>query len=173
MIDLNRRTLRRVPSPDRDENLRRRLRELAEERRRFGCPRLYLLLRREGLVVNHKRVERLYREETLSLRLRPKRKRQSHLRVVQPAPTGPNEQWAMDFVSDSLDNGRRLKVLTIIDLWDRRCPRLEADSSIPGDGSAKAPGKQRLWFPRLTIDKITLSTPRVSHEVTARRNTIS
>jgi len=85
-------------------------------------------------VVNHKRVERLYREEALSLRLRQKRKRQSHLRVVQPAPTGLNEQWAMDFVSDSLDNGRRMKVLTIIDLWDRRYPRLEADSSIPGEG---------------------------------------
>lgn len=90
LIELNRRTLRRVPSPDRDEGLRRRLRELAEERRRFGCPRLYLLLRREGLVVNHKRVERLYREEALSLRLRPKGKRQSHLRVVQPLINGPN-----------------------------------------------------------------------------------
>lgn len=134
LVELNRRTMRRVPPPDRDEDLRRRLRELAEKRRRFGCPRLYLLLRREGLVVNHKRVERLYREEALSLRLRPKRKRQSHLRVIQPAPTGPNEQWTMDFVSDSLENGRRMKVLTIIDLWDRRCPRLEADSSIPGEG---------------------------------------
>lgn len=134
LIDLNRRTLRRVPSPDRDKDLRMRLRELAEERRRFGCPRLYPLLRREGLVVNHKRVERLYREEALSLRLGPKRKRQSHLRVVQPAPTGPNEQWAMDFVSDSLDNGCKIKALTIIDLWDRRCPKLEADSSIPGEG---------------------------------------
>lgn len=73
LIDLNRRTLRRVPSTDRDKDLRMRLRELAEERRRFGCPRLDLLLRREGLVVKHKRVERLYREEALSLRLRPKR----------------------------------------------------------------------------------------------------
>lgn len=144
LIELNRRTLRRVPSPNRDEALRKRLRELAEERRRFGCPRLYLLLRREGLVVNHKRVERLYREEALSLRLRPKRKRQSHLRVVQPVPTGPNEQWAMDFVSDSLENGRRMKVLTIIDLWDRRCPRLEADSSIPGDGVVRVLESLRL-----------------------------
>jgi putative transposase len=75
-VELNRRTFQRVP-PDRDEALRNRLRELAEERRRFGCPRIYLLLRREGLVVNHKRVERLYREEALPLRLRQKRKRQT------------------------------------------------------------------------------------------------
>ena len=102
-------------------------------------------------MVNHKRIERLYPEKALSLRLRPKRKRQSHLRVVQPAPTGPNEQWAMDFMSDSLDNGRRMKVLTIIDLWDPRCPRLEANSSIPGDGVVRVlePLCQRGECPKL------------------------
>lgn len=61
------------PPQDRDADLRRRLRELAEERRRFGVQRLHILLRREGLVVNHKRTERLYREESLSLRLRPRK----------------------------------------------------------------------------------------------------
>lgn len=118
---------------DANTALRGRLRELAEERRRFGSPRLYLMLRREGWLVNHKRVERLYREERLSLRLKGRRKRPSHLRVAQPRPTGPDQHWAMDFMSDSLLNGRRVKVLTIVDLWDRRCLWLEADHSLTGD----------------------------------------
>ena len=113
-MEMNRRTYRRALGPDRDADLRVRLRELAEERRRFGSPRLHILLRREGVVVNHKRVERVYREEGLSLRLKRRCKRVSHLRVVQPGPTGPNQHWAMDFVSDCLENGRRLRVLTVV-----------------------------------------------------------
>jgi len=69
-MDIDRRTYRRVPAPDRNADLRIRLKELAEERRRFGRPRLLTLLRREGWVVNHKRVERVYRQEGLSLRQR-------------------------------------------------------------------------------------------------------
>lgn len=137
LMDMNRRTYRRPVKPDRDAELRRRLRELAEERRRFGSPRLHILLRREGLVVNHKRVERVYREEGLSLRLRRRRKRPSHLRVVAPGPTESNQHWAMDFVSDSLDNGRRIRVLTVVDLWDRRSPCLEPDRSITGERVAR------------------------------------
>jgi len=130
---LNRRTFRRPVGPDRDEGLRKRLRELAEERRSFGSPRLCILLRREGLLVNHKRVERVYREEGLSLRLKRRRKRPSHLRVVQPGPRGPDELWSLDFVSDSLMSGRRFRLLTIVDLWDRNCPRIELDHSLPGE----------------------------------------
>lgn len=112
--------------------LRRRLRELAEERRRFGVQRLHVLLRREGLVVNHKRTERLYREECLSLRLRPTRKRPCVPRACLPTPLGPDEQWGMDFVSDSLESGRRIRILTILDLWDRSTPALEVDISLSG-----------------------------------------
>ena len=130
---LNRRTFRRPAGADRDEDLRKRLRELAEERRSFGSPRLCILLRREGLIVNHKRVERVYREEGLSLRLKRRRKRPSHLRVVQPGPSGPDELWSLDFVSDSLMSGRRFRLLTIVDLWDRNCPRIQLDHSMPGE----------------------------------------
>ena len=104
-LGVSRSTVRRPPPQDRDAELRRRLRELAEERRRFGVQRLHILLRREGLVVNHKRTERLYREERLSLCLRPMEKRPCVLRACQPAPMGPDEQWGMDFVSDSLESG--------------------------------------------------------------------
>ncbi len=96
---VNRGTVRRPASPDRDADVRRRLRELAQERRRFGAQRLHILLRQEGLVVNHKLTERLYREEGLSLRLRQCKKYPSVLRARPLAPHGPDEQWGMDFVS--------------------------------------------------------------------------
>ena len=147
----NRRTARRKPSPDKDASLRTRIRELAEERRRFGSPRLHILLRREGLVQNHKRTERVYREERLSLRLRRRKKRPSHLRVVQPAPCGPNEQWSMDFMSDALMNGRRIRLLTIVDMWNRASPAVEVDISLPGQRVVRVLERLRLQgrLPRL------------------------
>ena len=108
------------------------MRELAEEKRRYGVERLHILLKREGLVINHKRTERIYREEQLSLRDKRKKKKLSRMRVVSPTPTGPNQKWELDFVSDQLQNGRRFKVLTIVDIWDRLSPALEVDTSITG-----------------------------------------
>jgi hypothetical protein len=96
---------------------------LANDRRRFGSPRLHELLRREALVQNHKRTERIYQEENLSLRTRKRVKRPSHARIVQAGPAGPDEQWAMDFVSDFLIGGRRIRILTIVDLWDSQARR--------------------------------------------------
>lgn len=79
--------------------LRQRIREIAESRRRFGCKRIHVMLIREGWKVNHKRVYRLYKEEGLGLRLKwPKRKRGAYVRGALPIPSGPNEQWSMDFV---------------------------------------------------------------------------
>lgn len=132
LLCMNRRTYRRVQPEDADAALRVRMRELAEIRRRFGAARLHILLRREGLVTNHKRTERVYREECLSLRLKKRNKRPSHLRVIQPGPSRPDELWAMDFMSDALLNGRRIRVLTVVDLWDRTSPALEADISLTG-----------------------------------------
>ena len=86
LIGITRRGFQRAPAEDRNHQLRQRLRELAEQRRRWGCPMLYLILRREGWRANHKRVERLYRAEGLSLRRRRWRKRLSHLRVVRERP---------------------------------------------------------------------------------------
>lgn len=104
--------------------------ELANDRRRFGPPRMHELLRREALVQNYKRTERIYQEENLSLRTRKRVKRPSHARIVQAGSAGPDEQWAMDFVSDSLMSGRRIRILTIADLWDRSSPALEVDISL-------------------------------------------
>jgi putative transposase len=89
--------------------LRIRLRDLATVRVRYGYQRLHVLLRREGWRVNHKLIWRLYKEEGLEVRTQKKKKRVSAPRVVLPAPTGPNEHWSMDFVSDALFDGRRFR----------------------------------------------------------------
>lgn len=132
LVGITRRSFRRVAAVDRNRELRERLRVLAEERRRWGSPMLYLVLRREGWLVNHKRVERLYREEGLSLRRRRRRKRLSHLRVVRQAPEAANQLWSMDFVSDSLAGGRRFRALTVLDQWSRESLAIEVDASLTG-----------------------------------------
>lgn len=123
--------------PKNDNEIRDRLRELAEQRHRFGAPRLHVLLRREGYLINHKRTERLYREEGLSLRLKKRKKRQSHLRIMLNRPERINQHWSMDFVSDNLFNGRRFRVLTVVDNFSRECPVMEADHSLTGQRVAR------------------------------------
>lgn len=112
--------------------LRARLNTLATRRPRWGYRRLYVLLRRDGWVVNRKLVQRLYREEGLVVRRR-KRKRVAVPRTPLPVPTRANEQWSMDFVSDALGNGRKIRALTVIDTFTRECPVIEVDFSLPGE----------------------------------------
>lgn len=137
VLSVSRSLLQYAPRPDRNAVLRARLKELAEARRRFGSPRLHVLLKREGWTVNHKRVERLYRQEGLSLRRKRRRKSGSHLRVVLPAPSRLNERWSMDFVTDSLTNGRRFRSLTIVDDHSRESVAIEADFSLTGERVAR------------------------------------
>ena len=116
---------------DRGE-LRVRLRDLAAVRVRYGYRRLHVLLRREGWKVNHKLVYRIYKEEGLEVRTKKRRKRVGALRVVLPAARMPKEHWSMDFVSDSLYDGRRFRVLTLVDHFTRESPAIEVGNSIPG-----------------------------------------
>lgn len=132
IVGLCRSSCRYQVKPKNDNEIRSRLRELAQQRRKFGAPRLHTMLRREGHLINHKRTERLYREEGLSLRLKNRKKRISHLRVIMDKPERINQHWSMDFVSDSLYNGRRFRVLTVVDDLSRECPVLEVDHSLPG-----------------------------------------
>jgi len=114
--------------------LRLRIRDLAKTRVRYGYFRIYILLRREGWMINHKRVYRLYREEGLSLRLkRPRRHVSAANRERQPAATTPNALWSMDFVSDALFDGRRLRALTVVDAFTREALAIEVDQGIKGD----------------------------------------
>ena len=108
------------------------LRELAAERRRFGYRRLHVLLRREGQAVNRKRVQRIYREERLTVRRRGGRKRAMGTRRPIEAPLLPNQRWSLDFVSDQMTDGRRFRILTVIDNCTRECLALVADTSLSG-----------------------------------------
>lgn len=115
-----------------EEALRQRLRDLAEKYPRWGSPMLTLLLRREGVRDNHKRIRRLYRAEGLAVR-RQKKKKVAVARVPLPAPERPNEQWAMDFVRDTLSDGRSFRAFTIVDTCTRECPAIEVDVSLGSD----------------------------------------
>ena len=117
--------------PD-DADLRQRLRALAHERRRFGYRRLHVLLRREGFAVNHKRLFRLYREERLMVRRRSGRKRALGTRAPMPVPQWPNDRWSLDFVADQFIDGRRMRILVVVDDCTRECLALVPDTSLSG-----------------------------------------
>jgi putative transposase len=111
-----------------------RIRDLAATRTRNGYFRIYILLRREGWVVNHKRVDRLYREDGLSLRLKkPRRNVSAASRERQPLASAANQMWSMDFVSDALFHGRRLRALTVVDAFTREALAIEVDQAIKGE----------------------------------------
>ena len=114
--------------------LRLRIHDLAAARMRYGYFRIYILLRREGWLVNHKRVYRLYREDGLSLRLRRLRRSVSAAnRERQPAASAANEMWSMNFVSDALFNGMRLRALTVVDAFTREALAIDVDQGIKGE----------------------------------------
>lgn len=111
--------------------LRTRLRELATAKPRWGYQQLHILLRREGHMVNHKKVLRLYREEGLAV---PRRRRKKHVaiaRVPLPKPSGRTERWSMDFVSDALFDGRPFRCFTLVDDFTRECVAIEVAHSLP------------------------------------------
>jgi len=112
--------------------LRERLRELAQERHRFGYRRLTVLLRREGWAVNHKRVYRLYREEGLGVRRRKRQRIGAVRRQPLAIPTRPNQRWSMDFITDALSDGRKFRTLNIVDDFNRECLAAEVDTSLTG-----------------------------------------
>jgi putative transposase len=131
-IEADRTSMRyRSVRPD-DATLRARLRELAAVRRRFGYRRLLLMLRREGTRVNHKKLRRLYREERLQVRRRGGRKRALGTRAPLALPQGPNRRWSLDFLSDTLTDSRRFRILAIVDDFTRECLTLVADTSLSG-----------------------------------------
>jgi putative transposase len=116
-----------------DAPLQHRVRALAEQRPRWGSPRLHWLLAREGFVVNHKRTERLCREEQLAVARRRRKKRVSVPRVVPPAPTRPAERWSMDFVRDTFADGRPFRAFTVVDDFTRECPVIGVDTHLPSE----------------------------------------
>ena len=106
------------------------MKELAQRNKRYGSPRIRILLKKEGLVINHKRTERIYREEGLSLRKRTKKKRLLPLRIPMPEASRPNEVWSIDFISDAYGERNLLKILTMVDDFSRLSPGILAKRSI-------------------------------------------
>ncbi len=122
------------------------MRALAHRWPRFGYRRLIVLLRREGIGVNHKKAYRIYTEEDLKVR-RKRKKIRSRVRMAPlPLPSRPNERWSMDFMQDCLADGRRFRVLTIVDDFTRECPAIEVDTSVPGTRVVRV--LERLAFTR-------------------------
>ena len=115
------------------EGLRARLLELAAERPRFGYRRLHILLVREGWTVNHKRIQRMYREEKLAVRRKRRKRVTQTARQPKVMPEGPNERWPVDFMADSLATGRGFRTLNVVDDFIRECLAIEVDTSLSGE----------------------------------------
>jgi putative transposase len=149
------------------------MRELAQARPRFGYRRIDVLLLRDGWRVNIKRVRRLYRIEGLQLRLRTRRRKRASLhRSVPPAASRADERWSMDFVHDSLLDGRAFRALTVIDQCSRWSPVVEVAQSMSGGAVAEAldraiskHGKRNT----ITVDHGTEFTSRALDEWAYRR----
>jgi putative transposase len=132
LVGIEPKTCRYVSRRPDDGAVRVRLCALAGERRRFGYRRLHILLARDGLRLNHKRLFRIYREERLGVRKRGGRKRALGTRSPMALPDGANQRWSLDFVSDALSSGRRFRVLAVVDDFTRECLGLVADTSLSG-----------------------------------------
>jgi putative transposase len=131
-IGVDRSSIRyRSRRPD-DGAIRSRLREIAAVRRRFVYRRLHILLRREGILLNHKKLRRLYAEERLQVRRRGGRKRALGTRAPLALPQGVNQRWSLDFLHDQLSDGRRFRILAVVDDFTRECLALVADTSLSG-----------------------------------------
>ena len=111
-----------------DAALREQLQELAQEKPRYGYRRLHVLLQTAGVMANHKRVWRVYHAAGLSVKRR-RRKRLVRVGRPQEAVSAPNQEWALDFVSDRLATGRSVRILSVVDTFTRECIALEADTS--------------------------------------------
>ncbi|MBA17602.1 MAG: IS3 family transposase [Sphingomonas sp.] len=132
VIDADRKSVRYRSIRDDDAGLREKLRELANQRRRFGYRRLHILLRREGIVINRKKTQRLYKEEGLAVRRRRSGRRAVGTRAPAPVLALPNQRWSLDFVHDQMVSGRRFRVLNVVDDVTRECLAAVPDTSISG-----------------------------------------
>ena len=115
-----------------DEALTGRMMAIAAQKRRYGYRRIHVLLQRDGCFANHKRIWRLYSKAGLSVRKRRRKRIAAVERTPLPLPTGPNQSWSMDFVSDGLAYGRRFRCLNVVDDYTRECLVIEVDTSLPG-----------------------------------------
>lgn len=132
LLGLSASTYNYEEQPKNDEPIREKFEELVEKHRRFGHPRLFVMIKRDMPEVNHKRTRRIYREMRLQIGRRKRKKLGGHPRLPATQATAPNEIWAIDFMFDYIESGRRLKVLTAVDEFAKESPGILVDHSIRG-----------------------------------------
>ena len=150
VLQIDRSTVRYLSRRGDDAELRDAIKRVSRERRRFGCRRIHVMIAREGFAVNHKKVRRIYTEEKLQVRHRGGRKRALGTRKPMVLPDGPNQRWSLDFVSDALPpshrlqandcramDGRRFRILAVVDDFSRENLVLVADTSLSGHRVAR------------------------------------
>ena len=134
LVQLNRKTYYYQSTRCDQEPLRKRIREIAYSRIRYGFQRIHILLRREGWKINKKRTYRLYLLEGLNLRYKkPRRHKSSSHRIARIPATQINQCWTMDFVCDQLFNGKRFRFLTLVDIYSRECLAIEIGQQLRGE----------------------------------------
>jgi putative transposase len=131
-LEVDRSSVRYRSTRPADHELREAMKAVASERRRFGYRRIHVMLQRQGIEMNLKKLRRLYGEEKLQVRKRGGRKRALGTRRPMLVPDRPNQRWSLDFVSDAFTDGRRFRVLTVVDDHTRECLALVADTSLSG-----------------------------------------
>ena len=109
-----------------------RMKELIEQQNTIGCEMMHEVLKREGLIKNHKRTERIYQEQGFSLKIRKRKRRISQIRLELPQATKPNQRWSMDFMQVALSGGRRFRLLCVIDQFTKECLLIGLDFCISG-----------------------------------------
>lgn len=132
VLNIDRSTVRYTSVRPDDTHLRDAMKKVAAERRRFGYRRIHVMLERQGICMNQKKLRRLYREEKLQVRKRGGRKRALGTRRPMALPDRANERWSLDFVSDAFTDGRRFRVLAVVDDYSRECLALVPDTSLSG-----------------------------------------
>lgn len=131
-MQVDRSTVRYQSKRPDDSALRDEIKLVAKERRRFGYRRIQVILERKGIFMNHKKLRRIYAEEKLQVRRRGGRKRALGTRKPMVLPDSPNQRWSLDFVNDAFTDGRRFRILTVIDDYTRENIGLVADTSLSG-----------------------------------------
>ena len=151
------------------------MKELAQRNKRYGSSRIHILLKKEGLVINHKKTERIYKEEGLSLRKRIKKKHILPFRIPMPEASRPNEVWSIDFMSDAYGERNLLKILTMVDDFSRLSPGILAKRSITGKKVTEFIDQVSLFYgypKRIRVDNGPEFSSRVFHQWAATRGVL-
>lgn len=137
LLDLHRSVGRYQAKKTEDDELCQQIKETALERPRFGYRRVHMMICKKGLKINHKRIYRLYKAMGLKIRKRGSRRRAIGPRLIRRKATAPNQIWSLDFMSDRLADGRKIRLLNVIDVFSRECLKMVIDTSLNGSRVAR------------------------------------